>query len=414
MLLAVVLSPALLQEDCSTPTWDLRTLEIEAAGLNRVVGFNAKTSAYDIWTPAGVDTIEVRATSFARSALVDYRFSVDGSVVSGNLGVGGGAVTLSIPSDRFSQLELGVKVKGISQIYTVEINPPCSAGQCDDANPCTSNACNASTCEFSAVVDGASCPIALTDCSAGSGPGVGACQSGTCQAPLEVCPCNADTAHQALTKECASGKVYDPVTTICTCDELGADVPAGGACSEFGTPVVAGCELPGVVLNAQIAYNVFIFFGVTSPGAGGPGTVDHRARIRLETPVLQTQGGLETLESASVVIGTDPAGTPTTLVNNLDPALAGQFLGAFTVGPVLDLDTEILDATTVFEPASGESVDFQLVDFVFEFRIQTTGLVLTLDKSMCTFDNPGTVLETGAPPADGTPIACPVAVSASP
>jgi hypothetical protein len=412
-MLAVVLVPALLQEDCGmVRTWNLKALEVEAAGLNRVVAFDESVTSYDIWTTAGVDTIVVRAVSVVRSAPVSFELSFGGPVTSGDLGVRGGEVTLNIPPDTVGLLKIGVTVSGITSFYEVDINPPCSTGECDDANPCTNGVCNVSTCEFTALANGTSCPIALSDCSQGSGPGAGTCQSGLCQGSLELCPCDADTAHQALPKECVSGKVYDPITTTCTCDELGADVPAGGTCAEFGPPVVAGCELPGLVFNSQLTYNVFIFFGVTSPGAGGPGTVDHHARLRLESTSLSPMGGLEALQAADVIIGSEPTGNPATLVNSLDPALAGQFLGAFKdTATVVDLDTEILDATTVFEPASGESVDFQLVDFVFQLEIVVNGQILTLNKSMCTFDNPGTVLEPGAPPADGAPISCPVRVA---
>jgi len=48
-MLAVVLFPALLQEDCgAVRTWNLTTLEVEAAGLNRVLAFDESVKAYDI------------------------------------------------------------------------------------------------------------------------------------------------------------------------------------------------------------------------------------------------------------------------------------------------------------------------------------------------------------------------------
>lgn len=393
-------------------TWNLKTLEVEAGGLNRVVAFDESVTSYDIWTTAGVDTIVVRAVSLARSATVSFELSFGGPVTSGDLGVRGGEVTLNIPPDTAGLLKIGVTVSGITSFYEVDINPPCSTGECDDANPCTSDSCNASTCAFSAVADGTGCPIALSDCSAGSGPGGGTCQGGLCTATLEVCPCDADTAYQALPKECASGKVYDPLTTVCTCEELGADVVGGGSCAEFGTPVVAGCEQPGGVLNAQLAFNTFIFFGVTSPGAGGPGTVDHWARVWLDNPFFNVAGGLEQLDSVTVVIASDPPGTPATLVNHLDPALAGQFLGAFTGGMrPLDLDDEILDETSNFVPAPGSDVKFTLADWEMQITLVASGSTWTMSKSSCTFDNPGTVLEPGAPPADGAPISCPVRVA---
>jgi hypothetical protein len=206
--------------------------------------------------------------------------------------------------------------------------------------------------------------------------------------------------------------VYDPITTICTCEELGADVPGGGDCAQFGTPVVAGCELPGGVFNTQLAFDTFIFFGVTSPGAGGPGTVDHRARVVLDNPFFATAGGLEQIDSVMVVIASDPPGTPATLVNHLDPALAGQLLAQFTLGmPPLDFDAAILDETSNFVPAPGSDVKFTLADWELRITIIASGTILTISGSSCTFDNPGTVLEPGAPPADGAPISCPVRVA---
>jgi hypothetical protein len=205
--------------------------------------------------------------------------------------------------------------------------------------------------------------------------------------------------------------VYDPVTAICTCGTLGADVPGAGLCDEFSASVVGGCEVPIPALNTQLALDVFVFVGITSPGAGGAGTVDHRARVRVENGVFDTLGGSLTLDAVNIVIGSTPAGTPATLVNSLDPALAGSILFAFTGGSVvLDLDAEILDATTAFAPAVGSSVDFNLVDFQMQLTLLGQVLV-TVDKSMCTFDNPGTILEPGAPPADGAPISCPVRVA---
>ncbi|MGB5810774.1 MAG: hypothetical protein WBG86_09605, partial [Polyangiales bacterium] len=315
-MLAIVLIPALLQDDCGmVRTWNLSTLEVEAAGLDRVVGFDEFVNAYDVWTTTGVDTIVVRAESLAKSADVSYELSFGGPVTSGDLGVGGGEATLDIPPDTAGLLRIGVRVGGITTFHEVRINPPCGVVTCNDANPCTSDVCNVSACEFTAVANGASCPIALSDCNEGSGAGAGTCQTGLCTAALEVCPCDADTAYQALTKECASGKVYDPEATTCTCEELGADVPEGGSCAQFGPPVVAGCEMPGGVLNSQLAFNTFIFFGVTSPGAGGPGTVDHRARVLLDSTIFNVAGALEQIDSVTVVIASDPPGTPPTLVN---------------------------------------------------------------------------------------------------
>jgi hypothetical protein len=178
--------------------------------------------------------------------------------------------------------------------------------------------------------------------------------------------------------------------------------------------VVAGCEVPFGLAGSQLAFDVHVFVGIISPGAGGSGTVDHRARVRIENPSLGVQAGNLTVDVVDIVIGSTPAGTPATLVNSLDPALAGSLLGVFTGGGnILDLDAEILDATTTFAPASASSVEFNFVDFQMEFTIPSAPSweFFKLDESTCTFDNPGTVLEPGAPPADGAPISCPVRVA---
>ncbi|MGB5811561.1 MAG: hypothetical protein WBG86_13570, partial [Polyangiales bacterium] len=99
-------------------------------------------------------------------------------------------------------------------------------------------------------------------------------------------------------------------------------------------------------------------------------------------------------------------------VNRLDPALVGLFLAEFTLGmPPLDFDAEILDETSDFIPAPGSDVKFTLADWELRITITASGTILTVSKSSCTFDNPGTMLEPGAAPADGAPISCPVRVA---
>jgi hypothetical protein len=203
---------------------------------------------------------------------------------------------------------------------------------------------------------------------------------------------------------------FDPTDNTCVCDELGADVVGGGLCDGSANAIVGGCEAP-FLLSSQFAYRVVVFVDVVSPGVGGPGTVDHRARVRIENPTLPIQAGLEMLDSVEVLIGSAPAGTPATLVNRLDPTLAGLPLGVFTGGgAVLDLDAEILDETTAFVPAPGADVEFYLEDLRVQITIPAAGESYGFDISSCTFDNPGTVLEPGLPPTNGTPITCPVQV----
>ena len=171
MLLAAMLSPALLQPvDCDTPgNANLASLEVEAAALDRVVGFASGTSTYDVWTPAGVDIITVRATAVAPGARVNYRLAA-ATITSGFLGFGGGEQALSIPADTPVTLTLDVSDGGTRRSYLVRINQPCSPGECDDADPCTTDVCTASSCEFGPGPDGAACGIG------------GVCSGGACVA----------------------------------------------------------------------------------------------------------------------------------------------------------------------------------------------------------------------------------------
>lgn len=152
ILFAAVLSPAMLQQvDCNrSGNANLASIEIEAAGLNRVVGFSASTTSYDVWTTAGVNTIVVRAQTEAPSARVNYRLNIGGSITSGLVGTGGGEVTLTIPTTGSANLQLDVSDGGTRKLYIIDINPPCGVGECNDADDCTTDVCNTSnlTCEF--------------------------------------------------------------------------------------------------------------------------------------------------------------------------------------------------------------------------------------------------------------------------
>ncbi|MDH3654798.1 MAG: hypothetical protein OEN21_11055 [Myxococcales bacterium] len=164
---AVVLSPVFLQVQCDrSGNPNLSSLEIEAAGLNRIVGFSPSVVTYDMWTTAGVDTIIVRATSAVPTARVNYRL-VTGTIETGLVGFGGGEVTLTIPVGTPIQLALDISDGGAIRSYNVSINPTCSAGECDDANSCTGDACVASTCDFTTLPDGTSCNGGTGTCGAG-------------------------------------------------------------------------------------------------------------------------------------------------------------------------------------------------------------------------------------------------------
>ncbi len=170
-VLMAVLSPALLHlGNCGNP--HLSALEVEAGSLNRVVGFGAQTHTYKVWTD-GADTIVVRATASEASSVVDRRLFIDGVFQSfERLGTGGGTATLTVPPDAPSELQIDVNHNGELGRYTVEINPPCVAGECDDANQCKSDACVSSVCEFTPEPDGMVCDLVS---------GAGICNAGLCR-----------------------------------------------------------------------------------------------------------------------------------------------------------------------------------------------------------------------------------------
>ncbi|MFW2390527.1 MAG: hypothetical protein ACN4G0_19480 [Polyangiales bacterium] len=162
VLVAVLLSPALLQSgDCGyTPNANLASLEIETGGLDRVVGFNPAQVDYGIWTPGSVTrpvTMLLRARAASTIAAVHYELT-GAANASGTLFLGGGEVTLDRPNGP-STLVLIVNDKGTLRTYTIEMNPPCAGGDCDDASSCTTDTCDTitSTCSFEVVSDGAAC-----------------------------------------------------------------------------------------------------------------------------------------------------------------------------------------------------------------------------------------------------------------
>ena len=139
MLLAVALGPAVLHlANCGNP--HLTALEVEANSMNRVVGFGTQTHQYNVWTD-GADTIVVRASTAEPAAVVDWRLFIDGVFQDFQpLGTGGGEVTLTVPPGTPAEVQLDVNHNGEIGRYTLDINPLCSADECDDAKECTSDA----------------------------------------------------------------------------------------------------------------------------------------------------------------------------------------------------------------------------------------------------------------------------------
>ncbi len=171
VLLAVALSPAFMQTSVTcndTGNAALTSLAFESGGLDRVVGFVPKTTRYDVWVD-GATVVTVRATAADPSAAVRWRYGVDaGAFVSG-----GGEVTTPVHPGSSSFLIFVRAPGGATKMYELRVDPRCSIGECDDANSCTTDVCNAEgRCEFLDDTDHASCAFE-------GGPGI--CMGGACQ-----------------------------------------------------------------------------------------------------------------------------------------------------------------------------------------------------------------------------------------
>jgi hypothetical protein len=119
-------------------------------------------------------------------------------------------------------------------------------------------------------------------------------------------------------------------------------------------------------------------------------------RIVAENPALPLAASLVTVDGAQI-FNDITTGTPAQVVNVLDPAVAGNLLGFFTQGgTTLDLDAEILPASTAVATSSSPTVDINFSgQFLLQMTIQESGASLNVDAANCTFDNPAP--HTGAP-----------------
>ena len=226
-LVAVLLWPALLQSgDCGyTPNANLALLEIETGGLNRVVGFNPAQLSYDVWTPGSVTrpvTMLLRAHAASTIAAVHYELT-GATTTSGTMFLGGGEVTLDRPNGP-STLVLVVNDKGTLRTYTVEMNPPCSGAECDDASSCTTDTCDTitSTCSFELASDGAACDFKGEP---------GACSGDIC-VPFEC----------TFSEDCPIDHYCEVFPAVSCVDGQGSCMPLIVAC---GTPVInitCGCD----------------------------------------------------------------------------------------------------------------------------------------------------------------------------
>lgn len=239
VLVAALLSPALLQSgDCNyTPNPSMASLEIEAGGysgraLDRVVGFSPAQLSYQVWTPAGSPTMHVRARAASTIAAVDYELT-GATTTSGAMSFGGGEVTLDVPVGP-STLFLIVNDKGTLRTYTVEVNPPCSGGECDDANSCTTDACNTgtSTCDFTFATDGAACDFKG--------------EPGACSTQYEVCV----PFECTFSADCPGDHYCEVLPAVSCVDGQGSCLPLGAcplilldSCGCDGVTYASFCDL---------------------------------------------------------------------------------------------------------------------------------------------------------------------------
>jgi hypothetical protein len=130
-LLAVMLTPAFLQVDCSSGNATLSSLELEVLGQDEIVGFSGSVRSYDVSTSAGAATL--RATTVAPGARVSYTL-IAGTTSGGFVGVGGGEASLAIPVGS-SSLLVSVTDGGTNAIYALNVTAVAGAG--GDPDPIT-------------------------------------------------------------------------------------------------------------------------------------------------------------------------------------------------------------------------------------------------------------------------------------
>jgi hypothetical protein len=156
LLFVMMLLPLTLAYTCSgaAPNASLASIELEAGGLNRVVGFSGSTLDYNVWVPDDATTVTLRATAARTSAKVLYAL-LPGTPASEYLGIGGGERIVTIPMGQ-SSIRLDVSRNGELRSYTLNVNPSCNTGECDDASSCTTDVCdtNTSLCGFAEWADG--------------------------------------------------------------------------------------------------------------------------------------------------------------------------------------------------------------------------------------------------------------------
>ena len=209
------------------------------------------------------------------------------------------------------------------------------------------------------------------------------------------------TTWQAIPRVSQSGTCsYDSADTVCTgCQDTNPVTlqPGGGQCAAFGAQVFGGCEVPGGVLNAQLAIDTEVAINVVSDGAGN---VTTDVTVSASNPALSTAAGLVSVDAASIFTSVS-TGDPAQLQNDLNPMFAGQLLGAFTAGTndlVLDSDDstgigeELPVVTTAVTPTSTPNVALDYDNFQLTLTIVASGTPLIVDDAGCDFNEPGTAV----------------------
>ncbi len=221
VLLAMTLSPASLQTTSCNATGDARlaSLELEANGINRIVGFEPNVPNYNVWF-WGATEATIRAQTVDPNSTIRWSYGGD----SIPIGVGSGEVTIPVDPRAETLFVLVGAPGGAFRNYRLHLNPPCSPGDCDDANDCSADACDAETsrCVFTSIpgnpcADGVECTQDICDSSL---PGV-------CHNPPEpdFAPCSAGGS--CLGGSCAIVDIFPesaPLTVACS-SNLGVGPP---------------------------------------------------------------------------------------------------------------------------------------------------------------------------------------------
>jgi hypothetical protein len=156
------------------------------------------------------------------------------------------------------------------------------------------------------------------------------------------------------------------------------------------------------VLPEQLAIDMTIQLDIVSDGSNN---ITHDFTVTAINPALTPAAGLVTVDATSLfasVVG----GAPSQLQNDLNPALAGQLLGAFTDGAdtlILNNDAAdgagveiptVMTAVTTTVPAGG-NVTFDYDTFSLTLTNIASGAPLTVDDADCVFDLPGPGINLG-------------------